>query len=278
VEQAFFLAFRDAYPCPTPPYDDLWLEMSYPSEAIKVLTPDGGQILEDGPGTVHVPLGLHLRTTRDPELVAGYDTGNDIGKPALVVTADFFAIAPQVGLPMSQHAVVIRLDSDGELTGFDPMTIPSIEAFEANRGKPVIADLDEDRHFTLTVVRIVLLTLSLCNARNIRQQVTRPLGKVSRKAKPGALPKAELREIRIDGTRTPKRETVEGPQGEGRLARSHSRRAHWRHYGPKYGTGLLFGRYAGRVFVPATRAGYRALGVIDHAYDVVPWPKRKDRA
>lgn len=278
MEQAFFLHLRDSYPCPTPPYDDLWLEMSYPAKALLLKSsgrPSHDDDDDDDPAdVVHVPVGLHLRTIRDPDLVAGYDTGNDIGTPVVAISMHFFVIVPQLGVPISQHCCVIRLDSEGELTGFDPMTIPSIEAFEAGRGQPKVDDYHDDGHFALTVVRIALMTLSLCNARNVRQQVKRPVGKLSRKAKLGTLPKVELREIRIDGTRTPSREMVDRPEGEARLPRAHSRRAHWRHYGPKYGTGLLFGKYAGRVFVPASRAGYEALGSIDHAYAVVPWPKR----
>jgi hypothetical protein len=127
--------------------------------------------------------------------------------------------------------------------------------------------------FTFAIIKAVLLAFSLCNARNIRQQVVRPAKAPSRKANPrkAGPGQVEVREIRIDGTKAPSVER--DPTIPTRTVKAHNVRGHWAHYGPKYGTKLLFGRYEASFYRPPGRRGSEALGEVDHRYKVVPWPK-----
>lgn len=48
----------------------------------------------------------------------------------------------------------------------------------------------------------------------------------------------------------------------------HTRRGHFKHYGPKYGRGLLFGKYEGRFYYEPVEAGDVAHGLITSDYEV----------
>lgn len=50
----------------------------------------------------------------------------------------------------------------------------------------------------------------------------------------------------------------------------HTVRGHLAHYGPQYGRGLLFGKYAGRFFIPQHVAGNRGIGEVEADYKLVP--------
>jgi hypothetical protein len=45
----------------------------------------------------------------------------------------------------------------------------------------------------------------------------------------------------------------------------HLVRGHFARYGPQYGRGLLFGKHAGRFFVPAHARGERRAGLVEHS-------------
>lgn len=51
-------------------------------------------------------------------------------------------------------------------------------------------------------------------------------------------------------------------------------RGHFAHYGPDYGRGLLFGKYAGRFWVPQYARGDRDLGEVQHDYRLDPTGRR----
>jgi hypothetical protein len=58
-----------------------------------------------------------------------------------------------------------------------------------------------------------------------------------------------------------------GKSGGG-TAPIHFCRGHWAEYGPEYGKGLLFGKYAGKFWIPATVKGNREAGEIRKNYEV----------
>lgn len=49
-------------------------------------------------------------------------------------------------------------------------------------------------------------------------------------------------------------------------------RGHFSHYGPDYGKGLLFGKLAGRFWIPQHARGDKALGEVEHHYVLKPGP------
>jgi hypothetical protein len=52
------------------------------------------------------------------------------------------------------------------------------------------------------------------------------------------------------------------------VKRSHLCRGHFAEYGPKYGKGLLFGKHAGRFWVPPVVKGSPEAGQVDKTYNV----------
>ena len=53
----------------------------------------------------------------------------------------------------------------------------------------------------------------------------------------------------------------------------HGVRGHWSYYGPAYNRGLLFGRYAGKIYKPFHHSGSTANGNIDKDYRIATPPK-----
>lgn len=270
--QAMYLTFRDAYPRCTAPYPECWLEFS-------------GVTVDN----VATRVGVHV-VSDTPERSWLGDPDDDIGRAAFRMSGAIYVDdrfdprkAPVgrggTGWPTIVVAFTIRLDVDGEVVGLDwDVTSPALLMGERRSGR--IRDADEATPFCLTAIRATLLTFSLCNARNIRQVVTReakaPSRKQARKNK-DARPLVEVREIRIDGTKAPAQERVTPTSRRGPV-KAHQYRSYWRHYGPKYGTGLLFGRYEALIFQPAGRRGLDALGEVDHTYRVIPRDEAKKPA
>jgi hypothetical protein len=62
--------------------------------------------------------------------------------------------------------------------------------------------------------------------------------------------------------------------GIGTKKRMHLVRGHFAEYGPKYGTGLLFGRIEGRFFIPPHVRGDDTVGLVDKTYQPMPMEQR----
>lgn len=58
--------------------------------------------------------------------------------------------------------------------------------------------------------------------------------------------------------------------GPGGTVPLHTVRGHFAEYGPAYGKGLLFGRIAGRFFIPAHARGSTDAGLVEHSYRLEP--------
>lgn len=89
-------------------------------------------------------------------------------------------------------------------------------------------------------------------------------------------PRAERRRIERTGVRVhtinvfPAGKATSGLRREGEGVALHSVRGHFAKYGPEYGRGLLFGRYAGRFFRPHHARGSVEHGEIDQGFVLHP--------
>jgi hypothetical protein len=92
-------------------------------------------------------------------------------------------------------------------------------------------------------------------------------------------PRPERRRIARTGTRI--HEIIVRPAGSSTRSRGNtgipvgavpltSVRGHFAHYGPDYGKGLLFGRHAGRFWIPAHIRGTAEVGEDIHTYRLQP--------
>lgn len=258
------------FPNPTPPYGECWLEA--------VGVPSKGRPLRVG---AHIATAaLEGSTWKIPNLRmrSAFDwTGDnsDLGPVWLNLLGIIYADEPITGYPTTMAAFGIGLGHDGEIVRCEwalatPSTIPGL-----GKDAPDEDAIDHPAVYAVavTMIKAVLFSFSLCNARNIRQQVVREAKLPSRKAGPrkAGVGLVQVREIRIDGTKAPSVER--DPTVPTRMLKAHNVRGHWAHYGPKYGTRLLFGRYEASFYRPPSRRGNEALGEVDHRYKVVPWPK-----
>lgn len=68
--------------------------------------------------------------------------------------------------------------------------------------------------------------------------------------------------------RPPSAKSSSGPAQEIGVMPRHVCRGHFAEYGPKYGRGLLFGKYEGRFFIPPHMKGSANRGVVEKDYEV----------
>lgn len=236
---AMDLSYQEAFPNVRPPYGRFWCEW-----------PAGGR------GTVPGQMGFSV-------LVA---TGDEVGDTAVRLTARLYCRSSSGTWP--GPVVIGTVDVGMRETG----TITSVK-FEGFNDRDTI---DEARTahlgFTVKATSVLLLALSLMNARNIAQVAERPAGQTKKRAQRGLPPEREVRTLRLDGKYV-ERATDARPSEGTSSKRRHTYRGHWKEYGMKPGQGLLFGKYQCRVYVPDGARGAADLGVVDKRYVVVPWPK-----
>ena len=121
---------------------------------------------------------------------------------------------------------------------------------------------DLDRKMFDTGMMVLLQTLNLCNCTNVAvAEPDRPRAERRRLARHGVT----VNEIHI----RPIGRSYRGkgvPLSEG--APLASVRGHFNEYGPKYGKGLLFGKYEGRFWIPQHLRGSAEIGEAEHSYVV----------
>ncbi len=236
---------RATYPNVRPPFTRMWVEYN----AILEYVPTKRYVREAWSVRTLSPLPMNEHDLH-PHLV---DT--------VFVSADLLAFPKGYPGPFNVGSIGIGLDEVGELNRVE---------IHNHEGKTP-SDRSAIAYATVwNAMEVLLLSLSMMNARNIVQSVERPMTPPKRGEK-RQLPLREMRTLRLDGRyveRTAKRgDGTSGP------TRRHRYRGHWKEYGMKPGQGLLFGKYKCRVYVPDGQRGAADLGVVDKRYVVVPWPK-----
>lgn len=112
---------------------------------------------------------------------------------------------------------------------------------------------------------VLLGTLNFLNCRNVELvEPRRPRGERRRLERIGG-PAVHVLNIYPIGRSTRGRSNGE-PVGGTPLT---SVRGHFAHYGPQYDRGLLFGKHAGRFFIPQHARGEREAGEVEHTYRIV---------
>lgn len=112
----------------------------------------------------------------------------------------------------------------------------------------------------------VMLTLDFINTDNIGIRNTSAKLKSGKKGK--KYRGVEWHEVVIMKKRHPVMRKIfaAGDTQVRAISREHLRRGHWAHYGPKYGKGLLFGKFAGRFWLQPSIVGDSEEGKIVKGY------------
>lgn len=125
-----------------------------------------------------------------------------------------------------------------------------------------------------TWLQISLLALTFLNCRNV-QIIQPPLP--TKKRLPRKLKfESRYHQIKVNAIGQRRWPTIPGrPTG---ISQSlHIVRGHFRQYGPDYGKGLLFGKYAGRYWVASHLKGDPTTGLVTSDYEINPPLSRKGR-
>lgn len=241
------LAWREAFPNVRPPYRGFWAEWA----------------VSDADFTAQTGWGVNVV---DHEFLAegGRPDLCDPGVLRLVAKCYIRVLGDHPG-PVEWGGVLIDLTEDGAITHLKWTSIGGEKL--SRRAAAQVAHVNVMEH-----LNVLLLGLSLMNARNIAQVAERPQRQTKKRQQRGLPPQRELRVLRLNGKYTARDDTA-GTGEPGRSPRRHTYRGHWREYGMKPGQGLLFGKYRCRCWVPDGQRGIADIGVIDKRYVVVPWPK-----
>jgi len=163
------------------------------------------------------------------------------------------------------RCVQIQLDHDGNVSQSGPGgMIGTLLTIDLTSGRD---EVDEDIGFY--PFHPQLLAVSFMNCRNVITQTVRPPQKlVARQIKRGAHPLVQYKIIKVVPFADKKR-VLRAGAGEPAYHQSlHMVAGNIARYGPKYGTGLLFGKYEGQFYRPAHLAGRLSEGLVVKDYEI----------
>jgi hypothetical protein len=162
--------------------------------------------------------------------------------------------------PFLYGQYVFDLDSEGTPCGDSPLSMISKE-------KAAIFGGEKLEQYVLWIGLSVMDTLQMLGCKNIHM-IAKPMDeKLSRVASkrhggnPGSY-RYHVLVVRPAGARS------DSPAQEIGTMPRHVCRGHFAEYGPEFNKGLLFGRYAGRFFIPPHLKGDKKNGVVEKDYEV----------
>lgn len=162
------------------------------------------------------------------------------------------------------HGWLIAVGHQGDPLDIHWIDLPHDDLVIGDANGPVTPDNDAQFQFMQTSLVHVLQALNFLNCSNV--DIVEP-----------KRPRSERRRIERTGVHV--HELTVYPKGSSTRSRDggpaeggspmHSVRGHFSEYGPKYGKGLLFGKYEGRFWIPQHARGSSEHGVDVHDYKLV---------
>lgn len=173
------------------------------------------------------------------------------------------------------HTFVL-LDEDGVAIHDYPICIPTapfVERQSKSQAQDTKTAMAESHKFAVSMSRPLLASLSLMNLKNIEivdepSNISRPYRRhLERQGKP-FVSKIKTLWIKPLSVKVKKGEKVPRDQLIRVSPALHLSRGTFHEYGPKYGKGLLFGKYEGRYWIQPHVKGNRTRGTVQKQYVV----------
>jgi hypothetical protein len=163
--------------------------------------------------------------------------------------------------------VGIALDPDGTITRSPDGQFLGIKAYISLRDDEGEDIRDALRTALYESAFTALFACSLLHCKNVTEQERRLPRQQARARERKQLEPLLWKTLKVSPIRRTPTSAVHA-HARAHVKRSHLCRGHFAEYGPKYGKGLLFGKHAGRFWVPPVVKGSPEAGQVDKTYNV----------
>ncbi len=287
-DQEFWM-WREDYPNVAPPFDLFWVEWKQPE---RVVSREKGTHEREVWWPQRVGVWVHSRRARASDRDLPFDVpgakdwlGSHFDELHWLMEAQVWIKWQEAPIRLPVTAF-IPVDADGRIVAGDDghghirflgADDPGLQ-FASPEGSLNPEERREFLHMaTSQQMHVPLLTLCWLNSKNVSRELYDPdtvMPKVQQKRrKHGKRPLTKYYTLKVMPMRKTTGRCV--PQrGEGGSPKAqHIRRGHFKQYGPKYGKGLLFGKYEGLWFWDWRLEGDPEAGEIRKDYEVLPPPR-----